>query len=242
MEERMNKKVFTLIELLVVIAIIAILASMLLPALNKARETAQKISCASNLKQIGLATHAYAGDNSGSFPRFWDDGTSMEGKLWDKQLAKYLEYKYVAGPAVYNCPSAKTIATTYAPYVGNRNYWRAYFCNEYIYNNLSNMAAINKLKNTSEVGWFAEVGAPNEPYKVYFNPFNRYNIFTYNTATYRGSYMGWRHGGEKSMNVLFVDGHVSNKKQNAPYPNGGPGDVVAYYSSVGAVMADGTVR
>jgi prepilin-type processing-associated H-X9-DG protein len=54
--------------------------------------------------------------------------------------------------------------------------------------------------------------------------------------------MGWRHGGEKSMNVLFVDGHVSNKKQNAPYPNGGPGDVVAYYSSVGAVMADGTVR
>jgi prepilin-type processing-associated H-X9-DG protein len=61
------------VELLVVIGIIALLISILLPSLNKARETANRVKCANNLRQIGLSITLYAGDNKGNYPRtYWN--------------------------------------------------------------------------------------------------------------------------------------------------------------------------
>ncbi|MEI3003190.1 MAG: type II secretion system protein [Victivallales bacterium] len=78
---------FSLIELLIVTAIIAILAAMLLPALNKARQKAYTINCVNNFKQVGISMSFYLNDNDEMFPRY---GTSEGGKnlAWSGNLAR----------------------------------------------------------------------------------------------------------------------------------------------------------
>jgi prepilin-type N-terminal cleavage/methylation domain-containing protein/prepilin-type processing-associated H-X9-DG protein len=66
------RRAFTLVELLVVIGIIAVLASLLMPALARARRQAQISQCASNLRQLGIAVTAYLVDNKGKFPQYGD--------------------------------------------------------------------------------------------------------------------------------------------------------------------------
>jgi prepilin-type N-terminal cleavage/methylation domain-containing protein len=82
--QRFGNTAFTLIELLVVIAIIAILAALLLPALASAKEKAQRTQCVNNVRQLGLATQMYAGDNRDYMPYpNWNPPWTQQGWLYD---------------------------------------------------------------------------------------------------------------------------------------------------------------
>jgi len=104
---------FTLLELLVVIAIIALLSSILLPALSKAREKSKQSKCISNLKQLFLATEMYKNDNDGYYPyTVIEAGVSGSYYYWcgyasgsTMDVSKSILYPYMGNMKVLQCPS-----------------------------------------------------------------------------------------------------------------------------------------
>jgi prepilin-type N-terminal cleavage/methylation domain-containing protein len=202
-------KTFTLIELLIVIAIIAILASMLLPALGRARAMSQKIACGNNLKQAGIALHLYVSDYDGYWPMSKVDQSYPEH--WPAKLKAYTES--------YNCFECPTNASEFRKngFYEYDNKVISYISNGMLLGALHVVGEANYIKD-SQIGDHSGTvalcdmnpkGKENDANFGIGKPVQSYDAHL--DFSDSGHRVGYTH--QRFCNAVFSDGHVFDSKR-----------------------------
>jgi prepilin-type N-terminal cleavage/methylation domain-containing protein len=194
---------FTLVELLVVISVITILASMLLPALSKARESARAISCASNLRQVSLTTTLYASDYNGSIPRSHYFDANVVGNY--VFLYYVFNDSYGLPKATWWCPKVAPLTTRWY-----RENWPTGAMIDYPTNvRIPNFLKESRILRPSKLYCYGEVPPRTRNGPNIVTPWATYFAIEHYTNPITDFYYSHRYTHITGLNISCYDGHVT---------------------------------